>query len=107
MRRQLEDTTPEVVEAIVARLRGFEHNVFETRTMQKPPTERELDLEINLRPGSVPPNRRPYRVATQHVPELNRQIQVLLDAGIIRKSLSQYGSLVLFAPKKMASSTCV
>jgi hypothetical protein len=33
------------------------------------------------------------------LPELNRQIRVLLDAGIIRKSVSQYGAPVLFAPK--------
>ena len=85
---QLEDATPEVTEAIVAWLRVFEHNVFETRTMPKPPPERELDLEINLRLGLVQPNCRPYRVSTQHVPELNRQIQILLDTGIICKSLS-------------------
>ena len=61
---------------------------------------RELDLEIPLKPGAVPPNRRLYKVAPQHLPELNHQIRVLLDAGIIRKSVSQYGSPVLFAPKK-------
>ena len=34
------------------------------------------------------------------MPELQRQIEVLLQAGIIRPSLSQYGAPVLFAPKK-------
>ena len=100
VRRQLATATPQVVEAIVDHLRGFEHDVFETRDMPRPPPMRELDLEIPLKPGAVPPISRPYKVAPQHLPELNRQIRVLLDAGIIRKSVSQYGAPVLFAPKK-------
>ena len=48
----------------------------------------------------MPTNRRLYKVDPQHLPELNRQIRVLLDAGIIRKTISQQydGSPVLFAP---------
>jgi len=34
------------------------------------------------------------------LPELDRQIQLLLDAGMIRESLSEYAAPVLFAPKK-------
>ena len=100
VRHHLQHATPAVVEAIVARLQVFQDDVFETRTMPRLPPARLLDLEINLKPGSVPPNRRPYKVAPQHVPELQRQIEVLLQAGIIRPSLSQYGAPVLFAPKK-------
>ena len=43
---------------------------------------------------------RPYPVAPQHLPELNRQITVLERAGIICRSKSLYGAPVLFAPKK-------
>ena len=43
---------------------------------------------------------RSYPVAPQHLPELNRQIEVLERAGIIRRSKSLYGAPVLFAPKK-------
>lgn len=100
VRKQLQGSAPAVIEAILTRLRVFEGDVFETRTMPRLPPERLLDLEINLKPGAVPPNRRPYKVAPQHVAELQRQIGVLLDAGIIRRSLSQYGAPVLFAPKK-------
>ena len=100
VRRQLVGSTPAVVDAIVRRLRVFEPDVFETRTMPRLPPSRLLDLEINLKPGLTPPHRRPYKVAPQHVPELQRQLDVLLQAGIIRRSLSQYGAPVLFAPKK-------
>jgi hypothetical protein len=38
-------------------------------------------------------------VAPQHKAELNRQLDLLLEAGIIRKSYSPYASPCLFAPK--------
>ena len=65
-----------------------------------PPSSPLLDLEINLKPGLMQTHQRPYKVAPQHVPELQRQLDVLLHAGIIRRSLSQYIVPVLFAPKK-------
>ena len=51
-------------------------------------------------PGARPVSRRPYPVAPHHLPELDRQISVLLEAGIIRRSVSSYAAPVLFAPKK-------
>ena len=50
--------------------------------------------------GARPQAGRPYPVAPQHLPELNRQIEVLERAEIIRRSKSLYGTPVLFAPKK-------
>lgn len=88
------------IEAIVQRLQGFESDVFETRSMPRAPPYRPIDLDITLRPGSEPPRRRAYRVAPHHMPELDRQIQLLLDAGMIRASVSEYAAPVLFAPKK-------
>jgi len=72
VRRQLQGSSQAVVEAILTRLRVFEGDVFETRTMPRLPPEHLLDLEINLKPDAVPPNRRPYKVAPQHVAELQR-----------------------------------
>jgi hypothetical protein len=78
----------------------FEGNVFETRTQPRPPPVRPFDVPIVERPGSVPPARRPYPVAPHHQPELDRQVQALLDAGLIRRSRSEYSAPVLFTPKK-------
>ena len=63
--------------------------------------ETRFDVTIPEKPGAVPPARRPYPVAPHHVPELERQIRVLLDAGIIRPSASQYS-----APVLIRLSTC-
>lgn len=84
---------------MVQRLRAFEGDVFETRSMPRLPPFRQLDLDITVRPGSEPIHLRPYTVAPHLLPELDRQIQ-LLDAGIIRPSISPYAAPVLFAPKK-------
>jgi hypothetical protein len=43
--------------------------------------------------------RRSYRVAPHHKAELNRQLDLLVEAGIIRKSYSPYASPCLFVPK--------
>ena len=88
------------VEAVVGRLRAFECDVFETRAMPRLAPERDFDVPIIERPGSSPPARRPYPVALHHRAELDRQVKVLLDAGIVRRSTSPYAAPVLFAPKK-------
>ena len=83
-------------------LRGHEDTVFETRTMPRIPPRRELDMDITETPGARPVSGRPYPVSPQHLPELpvERQIAALLNACIIRRSVSLYASPVLFAPKK-------
>jgi hypothetical protein len=88
------------IDDIVQRLRLFEGNVFETRTQPRPPPVRPFDVPIVERPGSLPLARRPYPVAPHHQPELDRQVQALLDAGLIRRSRSEYSAPVLFTPKK-------
>ncbi len=57
-------------------------------------------MPIVEREGSEPPARRPYPVASHHQPELDRQVKALFDAGIIRRSSSNYSAPVLFTPKK-------
>jgi hypothetical protein len=39
-------------------------------------------------------------VAPHHQPELDRQVKSLFDAGISRRSSSNYSAPVLFTPKK-------
>ena len=55
---------------------------------------------IPLQPGAQPINQRPYRTPQQLLPELEAQVQELLDKGWIRPSSSPWGSPVLFVPKK-------
>jgi hypothetical protein len=58
---------------------------------------------IPLQPGAQPINQRPYRTPQQLLPELEAQVQELLDKGWIRPSSSPWGSPVLFVPKKDGS----
>jgi len=68
--------------------------------MPRMPPVRQLDMNITETVDARPVSMRHYPVAPQHMPELERQIKALLDAGIIRESVSLYASPVLFAPKK-------
>jgi hypothetical protein len=89
------------IDAIVQRLREFEGDVFETRTQPRPPPERlGFDVPTIEKAGSEPSARQPYPVAPHHQPELDRQVKALFDAGIIRRSSSNYSAPVLFTPKK-------
>jgi len=56
-------------------------------------------MDITDTPDARPVAMRHYPVAPQHMPELEKQIKVLLDAGIIRENVSLNASPVLFAPK--------
>ena len=98
VRSSLRHLPDAMIEQIVQRLRAYEIDVFETRTMPRAPPHRKVDLDVTLR-DAEPVYRRPYPVAAHHMQELDRQIKVLLDAGIIRSSASAYGAPVLFAPK--------
>ena len=100
VRQHLSHLSADRIDSVLQRLRVFEDDVFETRTMPRLPPHRQLDLDITEVPGSKPIARRPYPVAPHHLPELDRQISVLLEAGIIRRSVSPYAAPVLFAPKK-------
>ena len=88
VRAQLAALPEEQIDAIVARLRVFEPDVFETMAMPRPAPSRQFDVGISEKTGSEPPARRPYPVAPHHQAELDRQVQVLLDAGIVRRSSS-------------------
>ena len=68
--------------------------------MPRSAPHRHWDLDITEMEGARPQAGRPYPVAPQHLPELNRQIEVLERVGIIHRSKSLYGAPVLFAHKK-------
>ncbi|KAJ8899876.1 hypothetical protein K2173_019579 [Erythroxylum novogranatense] len=64
------------------------------------PPEREVELSIEVMPGTAPISRAPYRMAPTELKELKLQLQELLDKGFIRSSVSPWGAPVLFVKKK-------
>ena len=52
------------------------------------PPEREVDLSIEILPGTTPTFRAPYRMTPTELKELKIQLQELLDKGFIRPSVS-------------------
>ena len=100
VRAQLKHVSSDMQEDIIRILEGFEPTVFETRVMPRLPPFRELDMDIPELEGSRPVAARPYPVAPQNLPELNRQLRALLEAGMIRRSVSPYAAPTLFTPKK-------
>ena len=99
--RQLTDrsVSPADIQEILDKFAPFEKDVFETRVMPRVAPERDMDLTINEKPGSTPQCKAPYRVGLHHIDELRRQVGVLLEAGIIRTSTSEYAAPCLFTPK--------
>ena len=64
------------------------------------PLEREVDLAIEIVPGSIPMSRAPYKMALTELKELKSQLQELLVKGFIRPSVSPWGAPILFVKKK-------
>ena len=64
------------------------------------PLEREVDLAIEIVPGTVPMSKVSYRMAPMELKELKSQLQELLDKGFIRPIVSPWGAPVLFVKKK-------
>jgi hypothetical protein len=60
------------------------------------PPERELEFTIDLKPGTEPIARMPYRMSTPELQELRMQLKELLDLGLIRPSVSPWGVPVIF-----------
>jgi hypothetical protein len=55
---------------------------------------------IELKPGTTPIYKTPYRLATPELAELKEHVKELLEKGIICPSSSPWGALVIFVPKK-------
>jgi hypothetical protein len=55
---------------------------------------------IELKPGTTPIYKTPYRMATLELAKLKEHIKELLEKGFIRPSSSQWGAPMIFVPKK-------
>eukprot|EP00253_Pinus_taeda_P012384 PITA_12384 len=72
-----------------------------------PPSRGEHDHSITLVPGAQPPNARPYRYPFTQKNEIEKIIKELLEAGVIRPSISRYSSPVVMVLKKDGECECV
>jgi hypothetical protein len=55
---------------------------------------------IELKPGTAPIYKTPYRMATPELDELKEHIKELLEKGFIHPSSSPWGAPVTLVPKK-------
>jgi hypothetical protein len=68
-----------------------------------PPSRGVHDHSIPLVLGSLPPNIRPYRHPFSQKNEIEKMVQELLNAGVIRPSTSPYSSPLVMVLKKEGS----
>jgi hypothetical protein len=65
---------------------------------------RAAQHSINVEPGTNPINTRPYRLPEAQKEEVNKQIQKLLQEGIIEESDSPWNSPILLVTTKLDAS---
>jgi hypothetical protein len=74
-------------------------NVFPEELPGMPP-DRDIEFVIELKPGTTPIYKTPFRMTTLELAKLKEQIKELIEKGVIRPSSSPWGDPVIFAPKK-------
>jgi hypothetical protein len=74
-------------------------DVFPEELPSMPP-DRDIEFVIELKPGTTPIYKTPYRMTTLELAELKVHIKELLEKGFIRPSSSPWGAPVIFVPKK-------
>jgi hypothetical protein len=77
-------------------------DVFPEELLGMPP-DMEVELVIDLLPGTAPVSKQPYRMFVEELKGLNKQLTELQEAGYIRPSSSPCGASVLFVQKKDGS----
>jgi hypothetical protein len=68
--------------------------------LTKLPPDRDVEFVIELMPGAWPVAKSPYRMSSDELDELKKQLKKLLEQGFVRPSASPWGSPVLFVEKK-------
>jgi hypothetical protein len=64
------------------------------------PPDRDIEFVIELKPGTSPIYKTPYRMTTPELAELKEHIKELLEKGFIHPISSPWGAPVIFVPKK-------
>jgi hypothetical protein len=62
--------------------------------------DRDIEFVIELKPGTAPIYKTPFRMTTPELVELKEHIKELLEKGFIRLISSPWGAPVIFVPKK-------
>jgi hypothetical protein len=62
--------------------------------------DRDIEFVIELKPGTAPIYKTPYRITTAELAELKEHIKELLQKGFMHPSSSPWGAPVIFVPKK-------
>src|SRR3954453_19321861 len=71
------------------------------------PPIREVEFVIDLKPGTVPIAKRPYKMPPHHLLELKKEIDTALEKGFIRPSSSAWGAPSLFVKKSDGTNRLV
>jgi hypothetical protein len=74
-------------------------NVFPEELPGMPP-DRDIEFVIELKPGTAPIYKTPFRMTTPELAKLKEHIRELLEKGFIRPSSSPWGAPMIFFPKK-------
>jgi hypothetical protein len=64
------------------------------------PPDRDVEFTIELEPGTAPISQRPYRMTPKELAKMKKQIEELLNKGLIRPSSSPWGCPAIFVKKK-------
>ncbi|XP_074299554.1 uncharacterized protein LOC141630681 [Silene latifolia] len=65
------------------------------------PLKRDIDFNIELKPGTGPISKAPYKMGPKELEELKKQLEELLEKGYVRQSVSPWSTPVLFVKKKL------
>jgi hypothetical protein len=74
-------------------------NVFPEDLPGLPP-DQDIEFVIELKPGTAPIYKTPFRIRTLELAELKEHIRELLERGFIRPSASPWGAPMIFVSKK-------
>jgi hypothetical protein len=73
------------------------------KVFQGMPPDRDIEFVIELKAGTTPIYKTPYRMATPELALLKEHIKELLEKGFIHPSSSPWGAPVIFVPKKVGT----
>ena len=73
----------------------FQDSVL-TSELKKGVPNSKLTHKIDLVDGSDPPGQRPFRLSAAEATEISKQLTELIDLGLIRPSLSDFGAPIFY-----------
>jgi hypothetical protein len=70
------------------------------------PPDRDIEFVIELKPGTAPIYKTPFRMTTPELAELKEHIRELLEKGFIHPSSSPWGAPVILSQRRTAPRGC-